>query len=144
MPNTITQLLHDTPAWVYLAGVVVLAILVLARARRHSGDVRDPQRMFTADQRRAGFGRAGSQCEMSTPWLTRCTRTAGHADHFYPHARGGASSMRNLVAACAPHNLSKGAKMPSSLERRLIEHRRRRYFPQSIGREAGEWFRGAR
>lgn len=35
-----------------------------------------------------------------------------HQDHVIPLARGGAHSIGNIVLACAPCNLSKGAKLP--------------------------------
>lgn len=35
-----------------------------------------------------------------------------HFDHVIPFSRGGATDARNLVLACAPCNLSKGAKTP--------------------------------
>ena len=128
------------PSTVALIAVGVLALLWLMR-QSGGRTVKDPTRAFSADQRRAGFRRASDQCEFSTPWLTRCVRTSSHADHFFPHAKGGASTMRNLVAACPTHNLSKGAKLPSRFERALIQARRRRYFPQHADRTAGEWYR---
>lgn len=36
-----------------------------------------------------------------------------HLDHVIPASRGGASRVDNLVVACLPCNLSKGAKTPS-------------------------------
>lgn len=35
-----------------------------------------------------------------------------HSDHFVPLARGGSNYPENIVASCAPCNLSKGAKLP--------------------------------
>ncbi|MBC9927275.1 HNH endonuclease [Leucobacter sp. cx-169] len=125
--------------WQFVLGaIIVLGILF----RRRGTSNKDPKRAFDSEQRRKGFALASSQCEMSTPWMTRCTATASHADHFYPHAKGGASSMMNLVAACAPHNLSKGAKLPSAVDRALISARRRNYFPADLERKPGEWYRG--
>ena len=141
MLDQITDQLAHLPGGWWLVLIVPL-IGIIAKVAGHSSGVKDPVRMFSADQRRAGFLRAEQQCEMSTPWLTRCTRTAEHADHFFPHARGGASSMRNLVAACAPCNLRKSAHMPSRLLRWQIARRRRRYFPAELDRTPGEWFRG--
>lgn len=43
-----------------------------------------------------------------------CGDTAArlHFDHVFPHSRGGSTSVANLVLACAPCNLSKGARTP--------------------------------
>ena len=98
--------------------------------------------MYTTQERHTMFENAGGQCEYAAFGLFRCTRTAEHGDHFYPHSKGGATSMRNGVAACAKCNISKSAKMPSLATRLLIEHRRRRYFPAGLDRHAGEWFKG--
>ena len=35
-----------------------------------------------------------------------------HCDHVIPFSRGGQSTLENLVAACAPCNISKGSKTP--------------------------------
>lgn len=123
-----------------VVGATLLVWLLASSLRGRNLARKDPQRMFDAQQRAVGLQRAGQQCEFSTPWLTRCTRTAQHADHFFPHARGGASTMRNLVAACAPHNLSKGARLPSTFTRLQIQARRRRYFPAHQERTAGQWY----
>ncbi|MGW5637138.1 HNH endonuclease [Streptomyces sp. NPDC003832] len=39
-----------------------------------------------------------------------CGREAAHLDHVEPLAKGGADKESNIVPACAPCNLSKGAK----------------------------------
>ena len=97
-------------------------------------------RAFASDMRAAGFRRAGGQCEF-TNGMHRCRNRAEHADHFYPFKHGGATSMQNLVAACSGHNLSKGAKIPSTFEKALIETRRKSYFPALTTVKAGEWAR---
>ncbi len=38
-----------------------------------------------------------------------------HLDHFYPLSKGGANSISNVVWSCPHCNLSKGAKMPTTL-----------------------------
>jgi len=96
------------------------------------------ERAFSSQQRMDGFVRARGRCEFDNG-LLRCKNKAEHADHFYPWALGGATSMRNLVAACSGHNLAKGAKMPSVALKSRIETRRRSYFPASEDITAGEW-----
>lgn len=116
----------------------VLLIAGLVQTARRKKFREQYERGFSASQRRDGFARAGNRCEFDNG-MARCKNRAEHADHFYPWARGGATSMNNLVAACAGHNLSKGAKMPSPLLKSRIENRRKRYFPRGANRTAGEW-----
>lgn len=60
-----------------------------------------------AHVRRAVFERDGDRCAY-------CGATDGpfHLDHVFPAIRGGHSGADNLVVACAPCNLSKGAQTP--------------------------------
>lgn len=67
-------------------------------------------------------------------------KARGHADHHYPHSKGGATSMANAVAACQRHGTSSGAKMPTGWDTRLIALRRRSYFPPDVLRRTGQWF----
>lgn len=132
----------DALSWlplVAIAGIIILLAVVALRSA--SRDARDPRRMFTAQERAAGFARAGNQCEFARWVFFRCTRTAAHGDHFIPWSKGGATSMTNFVAACVTCNTTKGAHMPSRLDRNLMAARRRRYFPATVPREAGEWAR---
>ncbi|PPG14384.1 HNH endonuclease [Rathayibacter rathayi] len=122
---------NQVPA-LLLPGVVVL-LAIVARASRGSAST-DPQRT-------AGFARADGRCEFDGAlFFVRCPRDAHHADHFYPWSKGGATSMQNLVAACAACNLSKGPKMLSAFYRKRIERRRRKYFTVGMNRLVGEWY----
>lgn len=49
----------------------------------------------------------GRSCFYCAARLTRF-----HCDHFIPLARGGSNGPENIVLACGPCNLSKGAKLP--------------------------------
>lgn len=57
--------------------------------------------------RRAVIDRDGTAC-------VYCGDTVGpfHLDHVHPVSRGGRSTVGNLVVACVPCNLSKGARTP--------------------------------
>lgn len=116
----------------FVPALVVAVSSVLPRSVQ-----KDPVRMFTATQRGKGFARAGNRCELESWWWRRCRRPAEHADHFVPWSRGGSSDLGNLVAACTRCNTSKGAKVPTPFQRLRLERRRRRYFPEHIGVEAG-------
>lgn len=65
----------------------------------------DGREHITRDMRLAIFNRDGGMCRY-------CQSSGGpfHIDHVVPWAIGGVSDMSNLVLACAPCNLRKGAK----------------------------------
>jgi len=126
--------------WLITIVVVVLVLRIFLSIRRKIRKRRASrtQRLFTSAQKDQGHARAGRRCEFSDG-MSRCKNRSEHGDHFYPHTRGGATTMKNFVAACSQHNLSKGAKMPSAVEKRRIEQRRKRYFPAFTSVKAGEW-----
>ncbi|MCL6424372.1 HNH endonuclease [Brachybacterium sp. JHP9] len=142
MPGLIQFLLEHPGVLIGALLIAAVAIAAAVSALRPGEGMRDPVRMYSAEQRREGFDRAGHRCEMSTFGILRCQRPAQHADHFWPWSRGGATSMRNLVAACSRHNTSKGASMPSSWTRRRITRRRAHYFPEEAARIPGQWYAG--
>lgn len=134
-----TDLMTNVPIW-FWAALCASVALTAAATRGARRTIRDPRRAFNETERMAGFLRAGAQCEFARWVFFRCTRTASHGDHFIPWSKGGATSMRNFVAACATCNMTKGAVMPSRLSRTLMAARRCRYFPSGIPRDAGEWW----
>lgn len=99
---------------------------------------KDPQRMFSPEERRVGIERSGDRCEMEDAFFLRCRRKGEHGDHWFPHSKGGASSLNNFVWACAPCNLSKSAHVPSFWETTRLEWRRRRYFDPGVVTRPGE------
>jgi 5-methylcytosine-specific restriction endonuclease McrA len=126
--------------------VVVLAVALLAGAAARGRRARDPARWFDTSARSAGRALAGGRCEYparGAPWR-RCRHTAVESDHFIPWARGGATSMANLVAACRWHNQDKGARAPSPWLTRTIAHRRRGYFPRGRATRPGQRYRRRR
>lgn len=127
-----------------LAVAVLVAVGALAQRlsgfeRRWAGE-KDPQRMYSVEQRRVIHGRAGGQCEYTGWGWQRCPRASEHADHLHPHAKGGATSLLNGVASCATHNTSKGAKILPKSKVRSLERRRRRYFPEGVDVRVGELY----
>lgn len=119
--------------------ITIFAAVKLLPVFAATGRIRDPKRAYSAEDRQQGFARAGQQCEYDRWIFFRCTRTAQHGDHFYPWSKGGATSMRNFVAACPRCNCSKGAKLPSPFTRMRIQNRRRDYFPRGVPVDAGQW-----
>lgn len=135
------SVLQEHPVVVVVSvGVIALIVaLKVVPGLRAGSRTRDPKRAYSTDDRQQGFQRAGNQCEYDRWLFFRCTRTAQHGDHFYPWSKGGATSMRNFVAACARCNCSKGARIPSPFMRNRIQHRRRNYFPQNTPVDVGQW-----
>lgn len=125
--------------FIIIAGFIVLVYVGRAIAQNRPVPT-DPSRLFSAVQRNEGFGRAAGRCEMDGVFFMRCKAKAHHGDHHYPWSRGGSTSMANFVAACARHNTSKGAKIPTAWATMRMEARRRKYFPQGVNVKAGERF----
>ena len=117
---------------------VAVAVMALRAARARMTPAQDPQRMYTAEQRAEVFGRAGGRCEYTGLFLGRCRKPAEHTDHLFPWSRGGATTLKNAVASCSRHNLSKGAKILPAWRVRLLVRRRRRYFPAGVDVSVGE------
>lgn len=132
---------HDVVTWTLVVALALLCLWVFKVGHSHLHARRDPERAFTSAQRRNGFSRAGQRCELEVMPFVRCPRRAEHGDHFFPHSRGGASTMRNFVAACSKCNLSKSAKMPGSGLAWRIRLRRRLYFPAGTDTRVGQWYR---
>ncbi|MFS0884979.1 HNH endonuclease [Aeromicrobium sp. 179-A 4D2 NHS] len=120
------------------AAVITVMVLVSFLADHIGGTVKDPQRMYTKDQRRQGADRAEGRCEMESVWWLRCPRPGEHGDHFYPHSLGGATSMANFVWACAKCNIAKSNHVPTIWQKIRLERRRRRYFPEDVPTDVGE------
>jgi 5-methylcytosine-specific restriction endonuclease McrA len=119
-------------------GVVVLFVVSTVHSNNAAPKQKDPVRIFTAAQKLEGYARANNQCEFESMIFKRCTKTASHADHWYPWSKGGNTSMMNFVAACPRCNTSKGAKVPGQFSTWRLENRRRKYFPNGVPVTAGQ------
>lgn len=119
------------PGWVpYLLGGVAVMAVVRTLAGLFAGSAqRDPQRLYSVDQKREMIRLCGGRCEHKTWWLPRCRGAAEHADHIVPWSKGGATSVSNGQMLCAYHNLLKSNWMPSRTYIVRLERRRRGYFP---------------
>lgn len=113
-----------------VAGVVALPVVVSALVNLVPRSVhKDPQRLFTAAQKRTGNELAGNRCEMESWLWMRCRGPAEHGDHWFPWSKGGASELGNYVAACARCNMAKSNRIPTRFETLRLERRRSRYYP---------------
>lgn len=130
------RLVHSVASWaasnplLVLAIVGVLLLLTIASASASRGPIqRDEQRLFTAEQKRIIHARAQYRCEHKPVLWRRCTAPGDQADHIYPHAKGGPTTLANGQSLCGPHNRRKSDHIPTPLYRRRLERRRRHYFP---------------
>lgn len=124
-----------------LGGALALWLLIsFLRRRAMRAAPRDPQRAFTAQQRREAATCAGGRCEMEVVPFVRCRATGSHADHWWPWSAGGASSPGNLVWACAWHNLAKSAHLPTRWATARLAARRRRYWPGQPAPRPGQMY----
>lgn len=141
--------MEHLPSWfaqpgLWAAAGAVLALwvvlgLITALRDRH-GALRDPQRLFTPDQRAAMLVLAGGRCEHKPMLWRRCPQTGSHADHIYPWSHGGVTELRNGQLLCGFHNLSKGGRVPTRLYRWRLSRRRAGYYPPHVPR-AVSWQR---
>jgi len=114
--------------WVLVIGVLLVAVFGAANHQGGSPQ-RDPQRLFTTEQKKTIHTRAGHRCEETVMPLRRCRATSTHADHIFPWSKGGATCLDNGQALCARHNRAKSARVPSRFYVLRLESRRRKYFP---------------
>lgn len=148
MNPQVSALVEVVRTWVTSEETWIGALVVLAVVLRIPGWIaavhphpKDPQRLFTAQQRRVGFARADGRCEMSVFWFFRCQRRAEHGDHHYPHSHGGATTQANFVAGCSRCNSRKSNRLPGAVQTALIGHRRKRYFPAGTPSRPGDKYR---
>lgn len=111
------------------AAAVMVAWLLIRHARARFARQTDPIRHFTARQKRTASARCAGRCEMEMFPFVRCRRPARHADHWYPHSRGGLTVETNLVMACPRCNLRKAARVPTRFATWRLSRRRLRYTP---------------
>lgn len=128
MDAVIDALIGD-PRLGLVAVVVVAVAFGVYRIRQSGGPPRDGQRLFDTAQRALIHSRAGGRCEHKHPLWRRCPSPGTQADHIYPHARGGATTLANGQSLCQMHNARKGAKTPSAVYIWRLQRRRRKYFP---------------
>ncbi|MEU8792185.1 HNH endonuclease [Streptomyces sp. NPDC048643] len=77
---------------------------------------KDKRHTLSQKRRATAYGVAHeeySRTEIMRRWGYRCAycnARAEHLDHVHPLSKGGADAAHNMLPACAPCNLSKGAK----------------------------------
>lgn len=108
-----------------LAGFGLLLLHLRRRTRR------DPQRLFTWEQKKVLIYRAGGRCEHKSPLWRRCPASGAEADHVIPWSRGGPTQIWNGQLLCHRHNVRKSNLIPSPFYRWRLTRRRRRYPRQT-------------
>lgn len=125
--------------WILGIGVPLTAVMLLTRIRMpnphnewDSDDGRDPRRLFTDADRRWIAKATDNRCENRRLFaLVRCWRKAQQLDHWYPYAKGGATSRRNLDYMCAKCNNRKSDHTPTLWMTFMLKLARRRYWPDT-------------
>ena len=120
----------DARAVVWFAAAV--SAVVFCRRRFGRAVRRDKRRAFTPADRSTLLSRAGGRCEHVAWWGHRCRADAEHADHVWPHSRGGPTVLSNGAALCAWHNLRKSDRVPSRFYVARIERSRQGYYPAGV------------
>lgn len=131
--------------YVAIVAMIILAIVVVAKLvglvrvvlhpKRHERG-RDGTRAFPDSLKHELSAKCGNRCENVYWWGGRCTyRGKLVGDHHYPHARGGATTRKNLVMLCPKCNSHKSAKIPSGFYTWRITRSRRGYGLE----KPGEW-----
>ena len=118
-----------------------MIVMLLHRIKREG--FRDAARVYKKGTRRHGSRDCNHRCE-GTGIVFRCTHVGNdlHADHWYPHARGGATTKKNLVMLCPAGNKHKSAKVPTVFQTYALYFRRRfKYgYPKTFEAiKPGEW-----
>lgn len=103
---------------------------------------RDAKRVFTTGQKNIIYNAVGNRCEhRSGPFgIIRCKVKGSknlNGDHWFPHAKGGATSTRNCVALCENHNQKKSSKTPTKMQTLTLSMWRRVYMTKHI--TPGQW-----
>lgn len=137
-----------------IAAVVMLVVamrkvvnsLALLVHRRRPHNRRDTQRQFSSSQRARAQQLCNNRCEGGL--LFRCKNTGAlQGDHWFPHARGGATSWQNLVMLCPQCNNKKSDHLPTLLQTRAIQRRRRKgrgYTAPGMSATVGQWLQSPR
>lgn len=144
--------------WVYLVVAVIVAYVLMkiyiwvdksSQAILHmkrSPEERDSVRVYTRQEKNEALTRCRRRCE-GTGIFFRCRTRDGdkgkglQGDHWFPHARGGATTEKNLVMLCPKCNGKKSDKIPLRIQTYALNRRRRkgkgyaREYPYGVG----EW-----
>lgn len=113
------------PAVLLLLLIAAAAVILGIRAARMRW--RDPQRLFTWEQKKALIQQAGGRCEHKPPLWFRCEGRAEQADHIWPWSKGGPTELANGQMLCRAHNRAKSNLLPTFLYRWRLKQRRLRY-----------------
>ena len=77
---------------------------------------KEPQRLFSAEQRKEIYNKSGGSCVFCAIELSK---TNFHADHIVPYSQGGKTTVDNGQALCTSCNLKKGGAAQSAHHHQL-------------------------
>lgn len=137
----ITTLIPAIPPFVIMAVITAFFIFIIAMVaskvghfftvmihRKKDDTHRDAKRVFTAKEKSQLSTQCGYRCE-GTGLFFRCRYTGKdlHGDHWFPHSKGGATTMDNLVMLCPQCNRKKSDTIPTSLQTKALSWRRKHH-----------------
>ena len=123
--------------WFLKADKMITAVM----HRKKDNHRRDATRVYTTAQKSKASRACGNRCE-GTGLFFRCKHTAQdlQGDHWFPHSRGGATTLKNLVMLCPDCNRRKTAHIPTRLQTAALNHRRKRQRGYTAELpQVGEW-----
>lgn len=141
----LTTLIPAIPPFVIMAAITVLFVSIIVAVASKVGNLftiiahrkkddshRDAKRVFTAKEKAQMSRQCGNRCE-GTGLFFRCRYTGVdlHGDHWYPHSKGGATTMDNLVMLCPQCNRRKSDTIPTSLQTKALSWRRKHHHDYS-------------
>lgn len=125
-PQSLASEIISTALGAFLAAWFMLWIIlgILSLCLRFV--TRDPQRLFTAQQKRYLMLQANGRCEHRWFLLLRCAQNQRlQADHVMPWSRGGRTTLANGQMLCPRHNRRKTNRLPGPLFLLVRRHRLR-------------------
>ncbi len=103
---------------------------------------RDPKRVYTRGEKDKAMRRCNKRCE-GIHVFARCEYRGSdlQGDHWFPHSRGGKTSIQNLVMLCPSCNRAKSDKIPTRLQTYAIKMRRKSGvdYKDGVPLKVGEW-----
>lgn len=112
--------------------------------RKKPENRRDTNRLYSHSDKIKYSSLCNNRCEGIGIFL-RCRHEGNdlQGDHWYPYSRGGATTKKNLVMLCPKCNKKKTNHVPTFLQTKAIEFRRKHNmgYNNHIYNKPGEWLK---
>lgn len=148
----LSEYINENATMIILISIIAIMMLVfISKIDRsitallhwnRSDKRRDSKRVYTSKQKQLASKMCKNRCE-GTGILSRCKYRGRdlQGDHWYPYARGGATTIQNLVMLCPSCNKSKSDKIPSRFQTFALRKRRKYGYDYmgEIPTKVGQW-----